>query len=394
MKTNMKKLAAWMLALLLVLPIIPAIGDDTVEATLHPNTNTIFRDKLKVTCESPIIAVGASVQLNATENYTLEWSSSDENVATVDAGGLVTAVAAGKVKITASEGTYSDSITLRVIDSDKTPKSETDETSEGEEKDEGEPEATSADESMIIVINADKEKVTYDGEAHSVSYTAVSNSPSFDETKVEMVNPNRVVSGRDCGVYQTKYEPEDFTYDGSAENVEFIVSNGWLQIRPASVAVKLASFTKKWGDADPDLKKGMVVEGLCGDDTFEMLNLEVTREKGEKAGSYSVMVADTERENGNYRVSVTEGILVIEMPPVKIKSSMEGITEAAAGTEVFLTAEMEGLNTERFNIQWQMGDTRDADSMTDIEGANEPVYSYILDQNTAGKYFRVLITLK
>ena len=41
MKTNMKKLAAWMLALLLVLPIIPAIGDDTVEATLHPNTNTI-----------------------------------------------------------------------------------------------------------------------------------------------------------------------------------------------------------------------------------------------------------------------------------------------------------------------------------------------------------------
>jgi len=41
-----------------------------------------------------------------------------------------------------------------------------------------------------------------------------------------------------------------------------------------------------------------------------------------------------------------------------------------------------------------MGNTPDADSMTDIEGANDPVYTYILDENTAGKYFRVLINLK
>ena len=82
------------------------------------------------------------------------------------------------------------------------------------------------------------------------------------------------------------------------------------------------------------------------------------------------------------------------MPTVKIRSSLEGVEKAPAGTEVVLTAEMEGLDTERFNIQWQMGDTPDVSAMENIEGATEPVYTYILSRETSGKYFRVLVTLK
>lgn len=67
--------------------------------------------------ESQILNKGDSIQLTpafasekeknedkiakAAEKLTLEWSSSDENVATVDATGLVTAVAAGEADITA-----------------------------------------------------------------------------------------------------------------------------------------------------------------------------------------------------------------------------------------------------------------------------------------------------
>ena len=386
MKINMKKLAAWMLALLLVLQVVSVSAQEQVEGTLEPKAS-LFREKLKVTSEDYIIQTGESIQLSATEGYKLQWKSSDEEIATVDENGLVTTIANGTVKITASEDTYSDSITLRVVNAKKT------DTSDDEEAKEGNPEEED-DEVMIIVINGDKEKVVYDGEEHTAGYTATSNSDNFDAEKVEMINPEKTVTAKDCGIYPIKYEPEDFVYDGSAENVEFIVSNGWLQIKPALVTVKLGTVTKKWGEEDPDFKDNLIVEGLIGDDTIDMLGIEIKREEGEEAGFYTVSMYSGKNEDSNYRVVFTDGVLVIEMPTVKIRSSLEGVEKAPAGTEVVLTAEMEGLDTERFNIQWQMGDTPDVSAMENIEGATEPVYTYILSRETSGKYFRVLVTLK
>ena len=389
MRTNMKRLVAWMLSLLMVFLIPAALGEDIVEGTLQPTTVSVFRDKLKVTCEMPIISVGGTTQLTATENYKLQWTSSDESIAIVDEKGEVTGIAPGTVKITASEGEYTDTITLIVLEEEKE-----EEIVDEENEEESEPEETQKVEKIVVVITSDKDKITYDGEVHDLGYTAISNSPSFDEAKVELINPGRNISAKDCGLYSTKYEPEDFVYDGSTENVEFIISNGWLQIKPATVTIQLGNFTKKWGEPDPDFSEGMVVEGLCGDDTVETLNLQIVREEGEADDFYAITLADPEAETGNYKLSVTDGVLVIEMPEVKIRSSMEGVEKAKAGTEVVLTAEMEGLDTERFDIQWQMGDTADPASMKDIDGANEPVYTYILDESTAGKYFRVVVELK
>lgn len=56
---------------------------------------------------SPSVVEGSDVKINATvlpenaEDKTLEWSSSDQTVATVDAGGTITGVKAGSSKITA-----------------------------------------------------------------------------------------------------------------------------------------------------------------------------------------------------------------------------------------------------------------------------------------------------
>jgi hypothetical protein len=389
MKINMKKLAAWILAMLLLLQIVPVSAQELVEATLEPKVS-LFREKLEVTSEDSIIPVGETVQLFATEGYKLQWQSNNDEIATVNENGLVTAVASGTVKITASEDMYSDSITLRVVDVKKPEESDNEDSEEAEDGDT----KKQNDEVMIIVINGDKEKVVYDGEEHTAGFTATSNSDNFDVDKVEMINPEKTVTAKDCGVYTIKYEPEDFVYDGSAENVEFIVSNGWLQIKPAVVTVKLGTVTKKWGEEDPNFKDNLIVEGLIGDDTVDMLGIEIKREEGEEADFYSVSMYSGKNENSNYRVVFTDGVLVIEMPTVKIKSSMEGVKKAPAGTEVVMTAEMEGLDPERFNIQWQMGDTPDVSTMENIEGANEAVYTYKLSRETSGKYFRVLVTLK
>ncbi|OAV45800.1 hypothetical protein A3850_004935 [Lewinella sp. 4G2] len=69
------------------------------------------------------VAVGASKQLSANiipadaTNQNLTYTSSDENIATVDATGLVTGVAEGEVTITVTteDGGFSDAISLKVL---------------------------------------------------------------------------------------------------------------------------------------------------------------------------------------------------------------------------------------------------------------------------------------
>lgn len=73
--------------------------------------------------ERAAAVAGGTVQLSATVlpvsvshvDKTVTWASSDEGVATVDENGLVTAVGAGTVTITASAGSYSDSCTVTVL---------------------------------------------------------------------------------------------------------------------------------------------------------------------------------------------------------------------------------------------------------------------------------------
>ena len=265
MKTTMKKSIVYLLAVLLVFQIVPAFANQ-YSGSYTPGI-VIFREKLEITFggNSAIMAVGSTVQLGYTDGYDdVVWSSDNPEVATVE-DGRVTAIAAGQVKITvtAENGNYSDSITFRIMGASA---------SEENEK--------NMEEKLVIIVSGAKTKVEYDGDEHVNTYSvSCSNEELYDASKLHVAEEGRAC-GLECWTYQDNLTA---TYDD--ENAEVVVSNGWLQIRPASVAVKLASFTKKWGDADPDFKEGMVVEGLCGDDTFEMLNLEVTREKGEKAGS-------------------------------------------------------------------------------------------------------------
>lgn len=73
-----------------------------------------------VSSEKTVLEVGESIQLQLIRENEDEmdgaiiWTSSDENVAVVDGDGLVTAVAAGTVEISATSETYSATVTLIV----------------------------------------------------------------------------------------------------------------------------------------------------------------------------------------------------------------------------------------------------------------------------------------
>ena len=71
-----------------------------------------------------IVYAGAKASLTATvvdaknatlANVPIAWSTSDPSVATVDANGVLTAVAVGSAKVTATAGASSASATVRVI---------------------------------------------------------------------------------------------------------------------------------------------------------------------------------------------------------------------------------------------------------------------------------------
>ncbi len=295
MKTTMKKTAAFLLAVLLVVQLLPATADQTVSGTQGPITS--YREKLDIKAVTETLTVGMEIQLETTDKYEkLVWTSDDETIATVDKNGKVTAVGAGTVRITATEDGHSDSITLRVIgnDSDK-PK----ESGKGKET-----EQAAQTGKMIILINGTKDKVTYDGQEHVTSYKATSNSESFDESKLHLINEEHLASGTDCNVYQDKLVPGDFTYDG--EDVEIVITNGWLQIKPAQVTVTAVDKKKIEGDPDPEFT-AKVTGLLPGDDPAQIVYTFRT----ETSNGTTRIIPECDSIQGNYRVSTVEGELVI-----------------------------------------------------------------------------------
>ena len=287
MKTTMKKIAAYLLAMLLVLQMIPAMAEDqTVSGTQGPITS--YRDKLEINAVTSTITVGMSIQLTTTDNYDkLTWKSDNEGIAEVDEDGIVTGKAPGQVKITATEDGHSDSITIRVVG-----------TSSGEE-------GTGSGEKIVVIINGAKEKVTYDGQEHKLSYTVACDNTDFDEDLLHLVSEENLASGTECGVYQDKLTKDDFVYEGS-EEIELVITNGWLQIKPAPVTIYADTKTKAEGAADPEFTA--TVEGLVpGDDPVQIVyTFDVKTENGT---TKIIPVADSIQ--GNYKVSTVSAELII-----------------------------------------------------------------------------------
>lgn len=309
MKTTMKKTAAYLLALLLVIQMVPAFAD-TIYSESYTQDNVNYRDAIEITpaVKADILKVGMTNQLTVQDGYThISWTSDHPEIATVDEFGLVEAVSPGKVTITVvSEGQYKDTISFKVIAETgaKETQKESDEQTEGSgNSQDGEQDP---DEKIIIFIKGNKTKVDYNGQLQKNGYTVTtSNDALYDADKLTMVN-DHLAEKKDCGVWQDTMSEADFTYSG---NAEIVVSNGWINIKPLQIEIKADDVTVNEGE-DPVFTVS-VTSGLVEGDTLDLSGITFQTLSSE-AGTRIVPNVSAGDIIGNYKVNKVEsGMLTV-----------------------------------------------------------------------------------
>jgi hypothetical protein len=231
-----------------------------------------------------------TVKLETTEGYDkLTWTSDNPEIASVE-NGVVTAKSAGQVKITAEQDGYSDSVTLKVV---------------GTADVAGD---SSESEKMIIIITGKKDKVTYNGTVQTNSYTATSKNPDFNPDNLKLKDETVIASATDCGVYKDTMSEDSFEYEGA--DAEFVVTNGWIQIKPLEVVVKPDDATKWEGDPDPVFT--YTVTGLLEGDSIDLGEIEYVVTPINETTKSIIPFIDENLISGNYRVKAAQGLLTIE----------------------------------------------------------------------------------
>jgi hypothetical protein len=310
-----------------------------------------------------------------TEGYkNLEWTRKKTDLATVE-NGVIIGVSAGNVKITAKEGTESDSIIVKVIEA---PDEEVEDDEETKEE----------AKTLVVIISGNKDKLTYDGQEHEYSgYTVDCTDSLFDESKLHLVNEEKTITAKDCGTYMIKYEASDFEYDDPDVNVIFDVNDGWMQIKPVNVTVKADDINQKEGE---EVEFTATVTGLPeGEDPSV---IEYTLERF-ATGDVVYITPVCEPVQGNYRVTAQAGILTFEgaVPKtITLTSDWPQGEPAYEGTKITMTAELTGFEGLDYTLQWQH--STDLNEWTSEPGANDTNFTYELNETTTHYIWRVVAT--
>ena len=116
MKNTMKKIAASLLALLMMIQLVPALAA-TYSSGMIVGSAQGFREQLAVVAsKGTFVLLGQTLELDVNEDYLPTWESEDEDIATVDEKGILTAVAEGTVTIIARSGYQKATVDITVID--------------------------------------------------------------------------------------------------------------------------------------------------------------------------------------------------------------------------------------------------------------------------------------
>ena len=241
MKSMMKKIAASLTAILMMIQIVPAFGE-TYSSGMIVGSPEGYKEALDIVAsKGTYVLVGQTLVLDANEDYEPEWKSGNTAVATIDEDGVVTAVAAGTSTITAtvkSPQMQTAVIDVTVIDPEPIiTEGEPETGTEGETEPEGQTTDSFEMKSLVIVINGENERVTYDGEEHLLDrFVATANEDFFDESKI-VVEGELGVTGKDCGFYELDLGAASFTYDDPDVAAHFVLNNSFLRITPATATV-------------------------------------------------------------------------------------------------------------------------------------------------------------
>ena len=171
MKNTMKKIAASLLALLIMIQLVPAFAATYSSGMIVGSTEGYKELMAIVASKGTYVLLGQTLELDVNEDYQPEWKSENPAVATIDAQGVITAVSAGNATITATVKApkmQAVSIEITVIDPEPILAEETQEENGQEEQTMDSSELKA----LVIVINGENERITYNGEEQEPEFEA------------------------------------------------------------------------------------------------------------------------------------------------------------------------------------------------------------------------------
>jgi hypothetical protein len=290
MKTNMRKIAAWMLALLLVIYMVPVSAESYTSNEVQTDAELVAALEI-INNSGPSLFVGKTITLALPEGYeTAEWTSSDNDVATVK-DGVVTGVNEGTVTITVTSNGKTNSTNIDVI----APKAQATEEDESAEN----------DRTMTIIINGSKIKTQYDGQPHVVEYTYSADNEDFNPDLI--IWKKEATSRTEAGATKPTLTADDFEYGDESYDVNFQVKDGSVWITPIEATVK-ADDVEISVDELATMNLTATVTGVLEGDTLEY---ELNWPEEYKVGEYEI-VPTGDKKQSNYAVTFEKGKLTVK----------------------------------------------------------------------------------
>ena len=116
MKKTMKKITAIMIAMMIMIQLVPAYGVIYSSGTIVGSPDGFKEPMEIVASKGTYVLLGQTLELDVNEDYIVIWKSGDESIATIDAKGVLTAVAPGTVTIIAESGRFTATAEITVLD--------------------------------------------------------------------------------------------------------------------------------------------------------------------------------------------------------------------------------------------------------------------------------------
>lgn len=223
---------------------------------------------------------------NATDT-SVTWSSDNTDVATVDADGVVTAVAPGTANITATANDGSGVTGTCVVIVNKSDS-----------------EITTEPKANTLIYNGSSQALITAGTVTGGKLVYSTDNEAWSET---------IPTGKDAGSYTVYYKVKgDDKYNETKEQKIDVT------IQPKSLTITADAKSKKAGDKDPALT--YTSEGLVDGDS---ITGALTRKEGETAGTYAITVG-TLTAGDNYKIEFKGADLTIAAADIITYTNTEG----------------------------------------------------------------------
>ena len=231
-------------------------------------------------------------------------------------------------------------------------------------------ELTTFADKIIVTIKGNTGSEEYNGSEQSVTgYTMeITQNNAEHPYRLDYVEgpaqTTAIAEGTDVGKHSMGLKAEDFKNSNlQYPNVTFIVEDGYLEITPKPVTIKVDPAKKFFGEKDPEFTGK--VEGLIGENDLGKISYSRTN-TDEAVGTYEGVLDATYTENKNYSVTVVKGNFTIKT------ATSDAVLSAAGGEWEYdgtAHAASATVSDETFTIYYKAGDgewTTTAPSVTNV----------------------------